>query len=64
MQRGALGASALKADLQRALNPNAADMIMQTENDDRKVFSADPRARRPDQPGGRRARPKTVENRA
>ena len=40
MQRGALGARAFKADLQRALNPNTADMIMQTENDNRKVFGA------------------------
>ncbi|MBB4200242.1 exodeoxyribonuclease V alpha subunit [Rhodoblastus sphagnicola] len=55
MQRGALGARALNADLQKALNPNPADRIerfgsvfapgdkiMQTENDyDREVFNGD-----------------------
>jgi exodeoxyribonuclease V alpha subunit len=55
MQRGALGARALNADLQRALNPNQSprverfgsaflpnDKVMQTENDyDREVFNGD-----------------------
>jgi len=55
MQRGALGARALNADLQRALNPNMAekierfgsifapgDKVMQIENDyDREVFNGD-----------------------
>jgi exodeoxyribonuclease V alpha subunit len=55
MQRGALGARALNADLQKALNPNPpakiekfgsifapGDKIMQTENDyDRDVFNGD-----------------------
>jgi exodeoxyribonuclease V alpha subunit len=55
MQRGALGARALNADLQKALNPTPADRIerfgsvfapgdkiMQTENDyDREVFNGD-----------------------
>ena len=55
MQRGALGARALNADLQKALNPNAAvrverfgstfstgDKVMQTENDyDKEVFNGD-----------------------
>jgi exodeoxyribonuclease V alpha subunit len=55
MQRGALGARALNADLQRALNPNQSprverfgsvflpnDKVMQTENDyDKEVFNGD-----------------------
>jgi exodeoxyribonuclease V alpha subunit len=55
MQRGALGARSLNADLQKALNPNPSariekfgsvfapgDKIMQTENDyDRDVFNGD-----------------------
>ncbi|WP_264598845.1 SF1B family DNA helicase RecD2 [Rhodoblastus acidophilus] len=55
MQRGALGARALNADLQKALNPNPVDKIerfgsvfapgdkiMQTDNDyDREVFNGD-----------------------
>ncbi|KAB0676198.1 SF1B family DNA helicase RecD2 [Aureimonas leprariae] len=55
MQRGALGARALNADLQRVLNPNPtarvekfgqtfqpSDKVMQTENDyDREVFNGD-----------------------
>ncbi|WBK02234.1 ATP-dependent RecD-like DNA helicase [Methylocystis parvus] len=55
MQRGALGARSLNADLQKALNPNMAerverfgstfapgDKVMQTENDyDREVFNGD-----------------------
>ena len=55
MQRGALGARALNADLQKALNPNPTsrverfgsvflpgDKIMQTENDyDKEVFNGD-----------------------
>jgi len=55
MQRGALGARALNADLQKALNPNPpakvekfgsifapGDKVMQTENDyDRDVFNGD-----------------------
>jgi exodeoxyribonuclease V alpha subunit len=55
MQRGALGARSLNADLQKALNPNSSariekfgsvftlgDKIMQTENDyDRDVFNGD-----------------------
>ncbi|MGC1861967.1 MAG: ATP-binding domain-containing protein, partial [Methylocystis sp.] len=55
MQRGALGARSLNADLQKALNPNPpakiekfgsifapGDKIMQTENDyDRDVFNGD-----------------------
>ncbi|PPQ34808.1 exodeoxyribonuclease V alpha subunit [Rhodoblastus acidophilus] len=55
MQRGALGARSLNADLQKALNPNPSDKIerfgsvfapgdkiMQTENDyDREVFNGD-----------------------
>jgi ATP-dependent exoDNAse (exonuclease V) alpha subunit len=55
MQRGALGARALNADLQKALNPNPSsrverfgsvflpnDKVMQTENDyDKEVFNGD-----------------------
>jgi exodeoxyribonuclease V alpha subunit len=55
MQRGALGARALNADLQKALNPNPTsrierfgsvfmpgDKVMQTENDyDKEVFNGD-----------------------
>ena len=55
MQRGAMGARSLNADLQRALNPNPSarverfgstflpgDKVMQTENDyDREVFNGD-----------------------
>ena len=56
MQRGAMGARSLNADLQKALNPNPSariekkfgsvfapgDKIMQTENDyDRDVFNGD-----------------------
>jgi exodeoxyribonuclease V alpha subunit len=55
MQRGALGARALNADLQKALNPNQSprverfgsvflpnDKVMQTENDyDKEVFNGD-----------------------
>ncbi len=55
MQRGALGARALNADLQKALNPSATarverfgstfltgDKVMQTENDyDKEVFNGD-----------------------
>src|SRR4051794_7261282 len=55
MQRGALGARALNADLQEALNPNPpsrverfgsvflpGDKVMQTENDyDKEVFNGD-----------------------
>jgi exodeoxyribonuclease V alpha subunit len=55
MQRGALGARALNADLQRAINPNQSprverfgsvflpnDKVMQTENDyDKEVFNGD-----------------------
>ncbi len=55
MQRGALGARALNADLQKALNPDAparverfgstflqGDKVMQTENDyDKEVFNGD-----------------------
>ncbi|MGD0635885.1 MAG: ATP-dependent RecD-like DNA helicase [Beijerinckiaceae bacterium] len=55
MQRGAMGARALNADLQKALNPNATsrverfgsvfmpdDKVMQTENDyDKEIFNGD-----------------------